>query len=136
MPLAKLAEKSIIKSVDDNVCLLVSYKETNNSGETIEVLRRISVDSLVKVMDVKSAAATKPNICVDGIPLYPVTFVNVDANDNVFLRTDGSGEYLLCVPIDGVPRAKYMGNAVVDNVTGSKYDLSVSSGEVALKEII
>lgn len=136
MPLVKLSEKPIVTSVDEDVCFLISRKESNEFGEPVEVLRRVSLDALVKTFDSKSACAAKQNICVNDIPLYPVTFVDVDANDNVFLRSDGSGEYLLCVPIDGTPRAKYMGSAVVDNGTGAKYDLSVSNGMAALKEII
>lgn len=75
------------------------------------------------------------NVYVDGVLLYPITFVDIDKDNRVYLREDGSGEYLLYIPADGIPRVKYMGNAVVDKVTGAKYNLSVSNGVVVMKEI-
>lgn len=52
------------------------------------------------------------NVYVDGQLLYPVAFFDVDSEGNFYLREDGSGEYLLYIPLDGVPRLKYIGNAV------------------------
>lgn len=117
MPLSRLAEKSITESVDESVCFLISQKETNNSGETIEVLRRVSLDSLVKVLDAKSSAASRQNICVNGVPLYPVTFVDVDTDGNVSLRDDGRGEYLLGLSISGNVVLKNIRNAVDNKET-------------------
>lgn len=76
------------------------------------------------------------NIYIDGFLLYPTTFVDVDESGQVILRADGSGEYLLYVPIDGIPRIKYMGNVVTDEVTGKSYSFAVSDGVAVVKQII
>lgn len=76
------------------------------------------------------------NIYIDGLLLYPTTFVDVDESGKVILRADGSGEYLLYVPIDGIPRIKYMGNVVTDEVTGKSYSFAVSDGIAVVKQII
>jgi len=52
------------------------------------------------------------------------------------LRADGGGEYLIYIPLDGVPRIRYMGNAITDDVTGVSYSLTVSNGAAVLKQII
>lgn len=75
-------------------------------------------------------------VTINGITLYPTTFVDVDDNGEVFLREDGSGEYLLYVTILGVPMLRYMGNAITDDVTGVSYSLTVSNSAAVLKEII
>ena len=76
------------------------------------------------------------NVYVDGVLLYPTTFVDVDENGEVYLRADGGGEYLLYVSLDGIPRIRYMGNAITDDVTGVSYSLTVSNGAAVLKQII
>lgn len=76
------------------------------------------------------------NIYIDGFLLYPTTFVDVDKNGKVILRADGSGEYLLYVPLDGIPRIKYMGNVVTDEATGKSYSFTVSDGVAVAKQII
>lgn len=76
------------------------------------------------------------NVYVDGQLLYPVAFFDVDSEGNFYLREDGSGEYLLYIPLDGVPRLKYIGNAVTDDVTGVSYSFSISNGEAVLKQIL
>lgn len=76
------------------------------------------------------------NIYIDGFLLYPTTFVDVDESGQAILRADGSGEYLLYVPIDGIPRIKYMGNVVTDEVTGKSYSFAVSDGVAVVKQII
>lgn len=76
------------------------------------------------------------NIYIDGFLLYPTTFVDVDESGQAILRADGSGEYLLYVPIDGIPRIKYMGNVVTDDVTGKSYSFAVSDGVAVVKQII
>lgn len=76
------------------------------------------------------------NVYVDGQLLYPVAFFDVDSEGKFYLREDGSGEYLLYIPADGIPRLKYIGNAVTDDVTGVRYNLAVSNGKVDLKQIL
>lgn len=75
-------------------------------------------------------------VTINGITLYPTTFVDVDDNGEVFLREDGSGDYLLYVTILGVPMLRYMGNAITDDVTGVSYSFIISNGAAVLKEII
>lgn len=76
------------------------------------------------------------NVYVDGVLLYPVTFVDIDDNGDAYIREDGSGEYLIYIPLDGVPRVRYMGKAIVDKETGVKYNISASNGAAVLEEII
>lgn len=76
------------------------------------------------------------DIYINGILLYPVIFVDIDKNGDVYLREDGSGDYLLYVPIDGIPRLRYTGNVVTDNVTGAKYSFTVSNGTAVAQAII
>lgn len=76
------------------------------------------------------------NIYIGDKLLYPVVFFDVDSEGNFYLREDGSGEYLLYIPLDGVPRLKYIGNAVTDDVTGVSYSFSISNGEAVLKQIL
>lgn len=76
------------------------------------------------------------NIYIDDLLLYPTTFVDVVESGKVILRADGSGEYLLYVPIDGIPRIKYMGNVVTDEATGKSYSFAVSDGVAVVKQII
>lgn len=73
---------------------------------------------------------------VDGKVLYPTCFVDVTDDGDAILREDGSGDYLLHIPADGVPRLKYIGKAITDEITGVRYSLSVSNGETILKQII
>lgn len=77
-----------------------------------------------------------PNIYVNGQLIYPVSFFDVDDKGAYYLREDGTGDYLLFVPMDGVPRLKYIGKTVTDDVTGVRYNLTVSNGEVDLKQIL
>ena len=76
------------------------------------------------------------NVYVDGQLLYPGAFFDVDSEGNFYLREDGRGEYLLYIPLDGVPRLKYIGNAVTDDVTGVSYSFSISDGKAVLKQIL
>lgn len=76
------------------------------------------------------------NIYVGDKLLYPVVFFDVDSEGNFYLREDGRGEYLLYIPLDGVPRLKYIGNAVTDDVTGVSYSFSISDGKAVLKQIL
>ena len=76
------------------------------------------------------------NIYVGDELLYPVVFFDVDNEGTFYLREDGRGEYLLYIPLDGVPRLKYIGNAVTDDVTGVSYSFSISNGEAVLKQIL
>ena len=76
------------------------------------------------------------NIYVGDKLLYPVVFFDVDSEGNFYLREDGRGEYLLYIPLDGVPRLKYIGNAVTDDVTGVSYSFSISNGKAILKQIL
>lgn len=77
-----------------------------------------------------------PNLYVGETLLSPVVFVDIDDTGAFYLREDGYGDYLLYIPMDGVPRVKYIGKAVTDDVTGVSYNLSVSNGEVDLKQIL
>lgn len=76
------------------------------------------------------------NLYVGDTLLFPIVFIDVDDTGAFYLREDGYGDYLLYIPIDGVPRLKYIGKAVTDDVTGVSYSLTVSNGEVDLKEIL
>ena len=76
------------------------------------------------------------NVYVDGQLLYPVAFFDVDSEGKFYLREDGSGEYLLYIPLDGIPRLKYIGNAVTDDVTGVRYSLSITNGKAVLEQIL
>ena len=76
------------------------------------------------------------NIYVGDKLLYPVVFFDVDSEGNFYLREDGSGEYLLYIPLDGIPRLKYIGNAVTDDVTGVRYSLSITNGKAVLEQIL
>lgn len=76
------------------------------------------------------------NIYVGDKLLYPVVFFDVDSEGNFYLREDGRGEYLLYIPLDGIPRLKYIGNAVTDDVTGVSYSFSISNGKAVLKQIL
>lgn len=77
-----------------------------------------------------------PNLYAGETLLFPIVFVDVDDTGAFYLREDGYGDYLLYIPMDGVPRLKYIGKAVTDDVTGVSYNLTVSNGEVDLKEIL
>lgn len=77
-----------------------------------------------------------PNLYVGETLLFPVVFVDIDDTGAFYLREDGYGDYLLYIPMDGVPRVKYIGKTVTDDVTGVSYNLSVSNGEVDLKQIL
>lgn len=77
-----------------------------------------------------------PNLYVGETLLFPVVFVDIDDTGAFYLREDGYGDYLLYIPMDGVPRVKYIGKAVTDDVTSVSYNLSVSNGEVDLKQIL
>ena len=76
------------------------------------------------------------NLYVGETLLFPIVFVDVDDTGAFYLREDGYGDYLLYIPMDGVPRLKYVGKAVTDDVTGVSYKLTVSNGEVDLKQIL
>lgn len=75
------------------------------------------------------------NIYIDGVLIYPVSFLDVDESGELYLRADGTGDYLLHIPLDGVPRARYMGNAVTDDVTGIAYSFAVSDGVAVVKQV-
>lgn len=77
-----------------------------------------------------------PNLYVGETLLFPIVFVDIDDTGAFYLREDGYGDYLLYIPMDGVPRLKYVGKAVTDDVTGVSYKLTVSNGEVDLKQIL
>lgn len=77
-----------------------------------------------------------PNVYVDGKLLNPVVFFDTDGNGGFILREDGSGEYLLHIPEDGVPRLKYIGNTVTDEITGIRYSLTITNGAAVLEQII
>lgn len=77
-----------------------------------------------------------PNVYVDGKLIYPVALFDVDGEGSFYLREDGSGDYLLYIPLDGIPRLKYIGNVVTDDVTGVSYSFAISNGEAVLKQII
>lgn len=76
------------------------------------------------------------NLYVGETLLFPIVFVDIDDTGAFYLREDGNGDYLLYIPMDGVPRLKYVGKAVTDDVTGVSYKLTVSNGEVDLKQIL
>lgn len=75
------------------------------------------------------------NVYVDGVLLYPTTFVSVNADGDIYLTEDGTGEFLLFIAPDGIPRIRYTGTAITDDVTGLRYSITISNNEVFLTKI-
>lgn len=84
---------------------------------------------------VVGAASSSKCLTVGDTILCPSTFVDVTEDGEVFLREDGSGSYLVHVSMQDEVFAKDMRNHVVDNSTGIKYLVTMSSGIVTLKEV-
>ena len=74
-------------------------------------------------------------VSVDDTVLYPTAFVDVEDNGDIYLREDGSGDYLLYVTVMGIPMLRYMGNKITDDVTGVSYSFVVSNGAAVLKQL-
>ena len=53
--------------------------------------------------------STTPNVYIDDVLIGAVVFVDVTDSGDVYLRADGKGEYMVYMPLDGCPRAKYIG---------------------------
>ncbi len=123
--------KANIEYVNDELAKKVDQETYNTEMSTKSDL----IDGIVPDTQLPYYNKT-PNIYIDGFLLYPTTFVDVDESGKVILRADGSGEYLLYVPIDGIPRIKYMGNVVTGEVTGKSYSFAVSDGVAVVKQII
>lgn len=123
--------KANIEYVNDELAKKVDKETYNTEMSTKSDL----IDGIVPDTQLPYYNKTQ-NIYIDGFLLYPTTFVDVDESGKVILRADGSGEYLLYIPIDGIPRIKYMGNVVTDEVTGKSYSFAVSDGVAVVKQII
>lgn len=123
--------KANIEYVNDELAKKVDKETYNTEMSTKSDL----IDGIIPDTQLPYYNKTQ-NIYIDGFLLYPTTFVDVDESGKVILRADGSGEYLLYIPIDGIPRIKYMGNVVTDEVTGKSYSFAVSDGVAVVKQII
>ena len=84
---------------------------------------------------IPGAANPSKYLIAAGTVLCPSTFVDVTEEGEVFLRADGSGSYLVHVSVHDEVFAKDMRNHVVDDSTGIKYLVAMSSGVVTLKEV-
>jgi hypothetical protein len=97
-----------------------------------EAEARTAADSVLReAVENKNAS---PTIWVNEIPLYGSTFIDLDGGVPV-LRADGRGDWLIHLTIRNRPLARYTGNQVADDVTGIKYLLTVSGGNVLLREV-
>lgn len=106
---AEYVNQELAKKADTEAMTVALNGKVNVSDNEIAMSQKADLQEGKVPIEQLPYYSTTPSVYVDDILVGAVVFVDVTDSGDVYLRADGKGEYMIYMPLDSCPRAKYIG---------------------------